>query len=222
MFDDIEKSYRKDLSEKRFWAFYRWRASLLAIISLILVYKFHWNSWAVAGVFGVILLGLIVYFFWREIRRSVDKTKKHTLREQLILYRDNEEYARLNQLLLILRKYNIKTKDDLRIVLNYFEGRQPTPTKPNVLEWIVSVMIALVSVVVIAYNESTRSIDYDKLFVILVTTASFASIVLMPVVIITIVRAIAQTRRARTEFILIEDLSYLIINYEKYSVQLEN
>ncbi len=222
MFDDIEKSYRKNLSEKRFWQFYGWRAAVLVIAALVLVYWLGWNSWAVAAGLGIILLGLIFYFFWREIHRFVDKKEKHTLREKLILYHDNESYLRLNSLLLTLHKYNIYTKDDLKLVLNYFEGRQPSPTKPNVLEWIVSVMIALVSVVVIAYNESTRSIDIGKLTTILVTTASFAAVVLMPALIIAVTRAAMQTRRAKSEYILIEDLSYIIINFEKYASQLEN
>ncbi len=222
MFNDIEKSYRKDLSEKRFWRFYTWRAAVLVVIALVLVYYFHWNNWAVSAGLGVLLVGLILYFFWREIHRAVDKLGKHTLREKLMLYHDNEGYMRLNNLLLILHKYNIRTKDDLKLVLNHFESRQPTPTKPNVLEWVVSVMIALVSVVVIAYNESTRSIDIGKLTTILITTVSFALVVLMPVLVIAIARAAIQTRRAKTDFILIEDLAYIIINFEKYSSQLES
>lgn len=222
MFDAIEKSYYKDLSEKRFWRFYIWRAVVLVVVALVLVYYFHWNNWMVSAGLGVILIGLVFYFFWREIHRAVDKTGKHTLREKLILYHDNEEYARLNNLLLILHKNRIRTKDDLKLILTHFENRQPTPTKPNILEWVVSVMVALVSVVVIAYNESTRSIDIGKLTTILITTASFALVVLMPVIIIAIARATAQTRRAKTDYILIEDLSYIIINFEKYSSQLES
>lgn len=222
MFDDIEKSYYKDLSEKRFWRFYIWRAIILVAIALVLVYYFHWNNWLVSAVLGILLLGLVLYFFWREIHRAVDKTGKHTLREKLILYHDNDDYTRLNNLLLILHRYNIRTKDDLKLILNHFENRQPTPTKPNILEWVVSVMITLVSVVVIAYNESTRSIDMGKLTTILITTASFALVVLMPFLIIAVARAAAQTRRAKTDYILIEDLSYIIINFEKYSSQLES
>lgn len=222
MFDDIERTYNKDLSEKRFWRFYSWRAIILVGIALVLVYWLSWNSWAVAMVLGVLLLGLVFYFFWREIHHAVSGLGKHTFREKLILYHENEKLERLNSLLLTLRKYNVREKDDIKLVLTHFENRQPAPTKPNVLEWIVSVMIALVSVVVIAYNESTRSIDIGKLTTILVTTVSFALVVLMPVLVIAIARAVVQTRRSKSDYILIEDLAYIIINFEKYSSQLES
>lgn len=221
MFEDIEKSYRKELSEKRFWRFYAWRAAFLAVIALVLVYKFGWNSWLVAIGLALLLLVLIFFFFWRDICRATRQSGKHTLREKLIIYHETESYERLSNLLQVLRKYNIRTRDDLRLVLNHFEGRQPSPTKPNILEWIVSVMIALVSVVVIAYNESTRSIDINKLVVILVTTTSFALVTLMPILVVAVARAVVQTRRAKTDYILIEDLSYILINFDRYSNQLE-
>ncbi len=220
MFSDIEKAYRSGLLETRFRKHYFLRAVVAVALGISAVIFLHWNNWLVAGVVGLVLIGCLVRFVAKDMRQTIGKMPGQTLREKLIFYFEHDDRTRLETLASALKAKHIQTKDELSLVIKHFQNQQPVESKPNTLEWVISILIALISVVVLAYDESAKTIDVEKLLTVTIVTLSYAIIILAPIIVAALVHNWLQTHRAKVDLILIEDLSYIYVNFETFEDQL--
>lgn len=222
MFSEIEKTYHKGLLERRFWTYY-WRLSVPAVVIAIIISEvlhigIHW----LALIMGIILLLLVVNFFVSDIRKVL-AGKKHgeSLRAKLRVYHEADVAQRLDNLLADLKANHLSSREDIQLALQYFERQRPVRTRSGVLEWALSVALGLASIVALAYNDEMRVVDIPKLAGILWPTIKIVLIIVIPVVIIGFAVSRIFFSRARIDSILVEDLAYIYVNFDKFKAKLK-
>lgn len=167
MFSEIEKEYKKGLQERRFFAYYWPRAIFIAALALVCDLAFGFNRWLVYGIMVLFLILFIAMFFLRDFRYGLAHVEPEKLRKtarkhhmKVILEADDE--IRINNLVADLRRHNLRTKSDLELAINYFERNRPVASKPNLLEWTLSIAVTLSSIVLLAYDTETGVINAQK------------------------------------------------------------
>lgn len=220
MFSEIEKEYKKGLPELRFRAYYARLSIPLMIAAYLASRAFNINSWLTAAIMGVILLVVVVMYLAKDIRSLSKYEKGMKLRKWLANYNQADEKRRLDSLTVSLRKNNLDTKDDIKLALDHFEQRVPAPSHPSLLETILSVSVALMSIVVVAYDEESNIVDFAKFWNLLWSTLGVAFIILVPVVAVSAVVRKLIFSHTKIEVILVEDLAYIYVNYDEFEAKL--
>lgn len=221
MFTEIEREYRKGLIERRFWRYY-WRRAILAIIlASVATVIFGFPSWAASFIIAGVLIILVIIFFIGDAHTLIKKrpAKAQSWKEA---YRSADQQLRLETLLRDLKHHQINTKDEIRLAIDYYQAQRPISTRTSLLEFILSIAIAIMSVLAITYDDQLHTIDSLKLTAIFWPTIKIILIIIIPLLVITfIIRRIFESN-IKIDSILIEDLSYIYVNFEKYRSKLNN
>lgn len=221
MFTKIEQNYRSTLSEQRFWRFYLLRALIVLTLAILMVIFLGFNVWLVATICLIVLLILVAMFFWQDMRMVIGGNKPMKFSAKLEAYARADEKLRLRGLVASLAENNFRTRDDLRMAIDYFEKQRPVTTKTGVLEWVLSIAIALASVVAIAYNDDQHMVDNLKLLGIIGPTLQIVLMVVVPMFAVGILARNIFFSQAKIDSILIEDLAYIYVNFDKYVAELK-
>lgn len=222
MFSEIEKDYRKGLQEARFWRFYGWRSLVAIVLAMVVIFVLGVNSWLVAGCLSVILVGLVAWFFWKDTKIVLGKrVQRKSVIERLVEYFREDDKLRVKNLLVDLKRHGVQTREEIKIALDYYERKQPVQTKTGILEWVLSVAVALVSIVVVAYDEASATVDMEKLFNILKPTLGLIVAIIIPIVVARMVVNFLAVPRAKLDSILVEDLAIIYMQYDKFEDKLK-
>lgn len=220
MFGEIEKEYRKSVQERRYLAYYVWRAVPITIVAVVLSLIFREWYLVIYIATIVILVVLAIVFFVRDVRAMDDAARtirrKKGVKAKLKNYFEIDNVMRINSLVEILNRHGINTKEDLKVVLRYFESRLPIATKPNLVNWILTTIVTVASVAIVAYDEVTSTIDVRKFLSVFISALVVAVMCITPVLVFRIARYAMTRFRNRVDTILVEDLAYIYINFEKY------
>lgn len=225
MFDEIEREYQKGLQEKRFIAYYWPRAMIIVLVATSLSFLIGFHRWIVYGCAVVIFVGLVAIFFAREYyhaHKTMESVRqsKH-LTTKLSAYFKVDNTRRIDKLVRDLARHNLRTKDDLKITLDYFQSRLPINKKPNLLEWIFTAVVALSSVVIVTYDSSINTINTHRLVAVLAPTVVVALIILTPFIIAKLISTGISRSRNKVDTSLVQDLAYIYVNFEKFKDKLE-
>lgn len=224
MFSDIEKEYKKGLQERRFVAFYWPKAIFIALLAILGDLLFHFDRWLVYGFSVAILLGLVVYFFVRDLRMASRSNPAMRagkgISTKLDAYFAADDAYRIDNLLSDLARHGIHTKQDLELTLDFFQTRLPASSKPNFLEWTLTAVIALSSIIIVTYDDVIDAIDIHKLISALGSTLVIALIFLTPFIIARIISALISSSRNKVETALVEDLAYIYFHFDQYNAKL--
>lgn len=226
VFSEIEKEYKKGLQERRFFVYYWPRAIIVVVLALAADLGFGFNRWLVYGIMVALLILFVMMFFLRDYRRGLkkvapEKLRKTSRRHQLKVILKTEDEIRINNLVADLSRHNLRTKSDLELAINYFERNRPVASKPNLLEWTLSIAVALSSIVLLAYDAEAGVINMQKLIPILGSTLTIALFALTPAIISKFIAARISSARTKVDSFLTEDLAFIYVNYEQYKDQLE-
>lgn len=225
MFSEIEKEYRKSVQERRYLAYYvRW-AVPITVVAIVLSLIFRKLYLVIYITTVVVLVILAVMFFVRDVREINEMTRtirrKKGIKAKLENYFELDNAMRVNKLVEALKQYEINTKEDLSVVLKYFESRLPITTRPNLMNWILTTIVTVASVAIVAYDEVTSTIDVRKFLSVFISALVVAVMCITPVLVFKIARYAMTRFRNRVDTILVEDLAYIYINFEKYQKRLE-
>lgn len=222
MFSEIEKDYRKGLQEARFWRFYGWRSLVAIVLAMVVIFVLGVNSWLAAGCLSVILVGLVAWFFWKDTKIVLGKrVQRKSVIERLVEYFREDDKLRVKNLLVDLKRHGVQTREEIKIALDYYERKQPVQTKTGILEWVLSIAVALVSIVVVAYDEASATVDMEKLFNILKPTLGLIVAIIIPIVVARMVVNFLAVPRAKLDSILVEDLAIIYMQYDKFEDKLK-
>lgn len=219
MFKDIEKNYKKNLRETKFNKFY-WTTSFSLILSSSLLQISDKDK----PYFIYILLFIFVigYFIINYIKtmKNINIKKKINIIKKLKMYAIEIEKQKFNNIILLLTKYNFKTKNDLKLAIDYYNSEKPIKVESDYLGWIVSIALTLSSFIEIAYNTETQSIDTTKISIILGSTLGILAEFLVPIIVFKIIinKIFISKKTIRSN--LSDDLSYIYLNFNKYKNQL--
>lgn len=215
MFKNIEKSYKNNLRETKFNKFY-WTTSLLLILSSSLLQIS--DKVKPYFIYTLLFLFVIGYFVINYIKtmKNVNLKRKINIIDKLKIYSKEVEKQDFNKIIQLLKQYNFKTKNDLKLAIDYYNSEKPIKVESDYLGWIVSFSLTLSSFIEIAYNSETQTIDTTKISVILGSTLGIIIGFLIPIVIFKIIinKLFISKKTIRSN--LSDDLSYIYLNFNKY------
>lgn len=217
MFKNIEKNYKKNLRENKFNKYYWFIAISLMIISSVFKMPNNVKPYFIYISLFILVIGYFIVDFFKVI-------KKYKLKDKILIlfnaYIKEIESQNVNNLILLLKQYNFRTKNDLKLAIDYYNSEKPLKVESDYLGWIVSIALTLSSFIEIAYNNETQTIDMTKISIILGSTAGIIIGFIIPIIIIKLVinRIIIPKKRIQSN--LSEDLSYIYLNFDKYKNQL--
>ena len=219
MFKNIEKVYKKNLRETKFNKFY-WITSFLLILgSSLLQIPDNVKPYFIYTLLFIFVIG---YFITNYINtmKNVNIKKKINIIDKLKIYSNEVEKQSFNNIILLLKQYNFKTKNDLKLAIDYYNSEKPIKIESDYLGWIVSIALTLSSFIEIAYNTETQSIDTTKISIILGSTLGILAEFLVPIIVFKIIinKIFISKKTVRSH--LSDDLSYIYLNFNKYKNQL--
>lgn len=225
MFSEIEKEYRKSVQERRYWAYYiRW-AVPITVVAAVLSLVFRYLYGMILFVTTVLLVGILITFIVRDIKATEEMARavrrKRGIIAKLQSYFETDDAMRVNNLVANLVKHDIRTKEDLKLAIEYYESRLPMNTKPNLMDWILTTIVTVASVALVAYDEATSTIDVQKFLNVFISALIVAAICITPILVFKIVRYILSRFRNRVDTILVEDLAEIYVNFEGYEERFE-
>lgn len=219
MFKDIEKNYKKNLRETKFNKFY-WITSFLLILgSSLLQISDNIKPYFIYTLLFIFVIGYFIINYIKTMK-NVNIKKKINIIEKLKIYSSEVEKQNFNNIILLLKQYNFKTKNDLKLAIDYYNSEKPIKIESDYLGWIVSISLTLSSFIEIAYNTETQAIDTTKISVILGSALGIIIGFLIPIIIFKIIINKSFTSKKTIRSNLSDDLSYIYLNFDKYKNQL--
>ena len=219
MFKDIEKNYKKNLRETKFNKFY-WITSFLLILgSSLLQISDNIKPYFIYTLLFILVIGYFIINYIKTMK-NVNIKKKINIIEKLKIYSNEVEKQNFNNIILLLKQYNFKTKNDLKLAIDYYNSEKPIKVESDYLGWIVSISLTLSSFIEIAYNTETQAIDTTKISVILGSALGIIIGFLIPIIIFKIIINKSFTSKKTIRSNLSDDLSYIYLNFDKYKNQL--
>lgn len=219
MFKSIEKTYKKNLRVNKFNTFYWISAVTLIIIGSMFNLSDNIKLYFIyIMLFILVLIYFIIDFF--KVTKNVRFKRTNSLPKAINFYFCEIEKQNINNLILLLKKYNFKTKNDIKLAIDYFNSEKPTKIESDYLGWIVSAALTVSSFIEIAYNSDTKTIDTAKLSIIFSSTFGILILFLFPIVAFYFIINKIFISKKETKSLLAEDLTYIYLNFNKYKNQL--
>lgn len=219
MFKNIEKKYKNNLRESKFNKYYWTIALTLMIISLIFKIPNNIKLFFIYTLLFILVIGYFVFEYFNIIKKSNIKRKTNFLNKFKVYLKEIENQD-IDNLISLLKRYNFKTKNDLKMAIDYYNSEKPIKVESNYLGWIVSIALTLSSFIEIAYNTETQAIDITKISVILGSTAGIIIGFLIPIIIIKLIINGVVIPKKKLQSNLSENLTYIYLNFDKYKNQL--
>lgn len=219
MLENISKEYKKQSRETKFNKFYWITAGILIVIASVLNIPMQFKYYFI---FINLIICVIIYFFidYSKILKLKKVKKGQNLKNKINIYTEQLEKNRINDLIINIKKYNIKTKADLKLIIDYFNSEKPLKIESDYLGWIVSLCLTISSFIEIAYNPQTQTLDYTKISIILGTTLGYIIILVFIIGIIKLFLNGILIPKKKIISSLSQDLTYIYINFDKYKNQL--
>lgn len=113
MLHELENNYKKQLKEKEFNKFY-WISTLILLVLTSISQNFFINKYYLI----YIILGiLVIIYFILDYQKTLKDIKKSNT---LIVYVNQSRTNRINSLISNMKKYSIKTRNDIKLTINYY------------------------------------------------------------------------------------------------------
>lgn len=215
MFKTIEKEYKKKLFETKFNIFYWTVALILATISSIFKIQKY-----VLYIFLIISIFIFFIYDYYVTMKKIKIRGKKNIAKKVKIYINEKNNSQINNLIFLLKKYNFKTKNDLKLAIDHYNTEKPLKIKSDYLGWIVSTALTISSFLEVAYNTETQAIDFTKITVLASSTLGIIIRVLIPILMINLIIKSIFIPKERIFSDLSEDISYIYLNFDKYKNQL--
>ncbi len=218
MFENIKKEYRSSLKEVKFNKFYWINAIFASIVSLIIAKLFN-RSLSIFFCYTYIIISLIVYSH-KDYKKALGKSKEKNVIKRFKIYMDCLCENRIDNVLSILSNYNFRTKNDLKLGIDYYNKEQPTKIESSFLGWVVSLALTLASFIEIAYDDSTQTLNFNKLTTILDSVSIYVALIVIPIIVLKFLMNTIFIPKKEIYSQLSDDMSYIYINFNKYKHKL--
>ena len=152
--------------------------------------------------------------------KIINIKKKINFIDKLKIYSNEVKKQNFNKIIQLLKQYNFKTKNDLKLAIDYFNSEKPIKIESDYLGWIVSISLTLSSFIEIAYNNETQTIDTTKISVILGSTLGIMIGFLISIITLKLIINNLFISKKTIRSNLSDDLSYIYLNFNKYKNQL--
>lgn len=227
MYEIIEKEFKKDNPYKKYRIAYWINFFALVIITNLLNIIFKINNCFLAFITSLLFLISVFTFIYWKIKKSYNKCefkkygfKKYGFKKSLKKYIQNLNATITRNLINTLKENNINSKDKIKILIDYYNRKEPINTKSNFTSVIADFFITIASIVVIAYNDVTGIIETNKFINIISFTFLIAAITIILTLAIKLIFRSIFFPKEYFNSSLLEELTYIYMNYEEYEAKL--
>jgi len=223
MFTELEKEYNALSKERKFNRYYWTCAMIIVGINTILAnYIKNVNSIVYPIIFLIFLSLIIIYFYmdYKKTTKNIKDKKSLNLVNRISLYFIENNNSNLNNLISILPKYNFRTKNDIKLAIDYYNGKHPLKIESSFLAWFISAILSLSSFIEIAYDKETNTLDYNKVSLLLSTATGYIITLTIPILVLKLLINSIFLSKSKIYSELSENLSYIYLNFNKYVNQL--
>ena len=215
MFNSLFKEYKKNHLEYKFNTYYIICSLILLPIYYILT-QLNINI-TVAYLFLLITLSINVILFFMKDFKKICKDNKLSIKN-INYYLDKKDKLRIQYLNKLLRKRNINSKSDIKLVIDYFNSEKRVRVQKNISETILSISLSFFSLMQITYDNSTNTIDINRLISFFSQTAGLLIMILIGFITLKIIfNSIFRINDITND--LYDDLTRLYLNRNKKTTE---
>ena len=223
MFENIEKEYKKNSKERKFNTFY-WTYVFIIIVSACVLSKYSTTFDNIKNyvIYISTFIAIIIYFVidYLHTVKNLKFNSKENILKKLKAYINYNSQIHTDNLVKSLSKYNYKSKADLKLAIDYFNSKRPIKVESSFIAWIVSIALTLSSFVELAYDNSTKTIDYNKLLAILSPTIGFIICFLIFCIFVKLMINSIILSKTEIQSRIVDDLSFIYLNFDTYKNKL--
>ena len=223
MFTNILNEYKNNSHERKLNIFYWSIALVLIILSTIIKTFTNLNTIIICiPLFTILIIVMTIYLIKDYKKLTKNQLKEKKLKDKLIIYVEEINKQRINKLIDSLKAYNISTKTNLKIALDFYNNEKPKKLESDYLGWIVSSALTISSFIEIAYDSQNQTIDMTKFSVIMGSTIGYIIIIIFGIGMIKSIISGIIIPKQKSQSEIVEDLTYIYINYTNFKNKLEN
>lgn len=220
MYKNIEKGYKKINPENQFFRYY-WKWATIIGLAMMIISSIGISNKILLPIMVIVLLVLVILYEYKNYKKYIsEENKNKKFKEKLEIYFDSLNKQLINDIIAILNKENINAKNDILLVINYYNKKRPLIVKTSIWERIASIVITVASFVVVFVDDKNKTIDYDKLLIVL---GSIFGIVAVVLIMYLFLKFFTSVRKSNESFYseLEEHLTHIYINYKDYEYRLK-
>ena len=120
----MEKDYKKNLRERKFNKYYWCSAISLIIISFLFRIPNNIKSYFIYILLFILVVIYFVVDFFKIIKNYKFKNTTSFSDKFNVYIKENENQS-TNNLILLLKQYNFRTKNDLKLAIDYYNSEKP-------------------------------------------------------------------------------------------------
>lgn len=220
MYKNIEKNYKKKNPENKLYTYY-WICSVIATIIVLILSHFGVNDFILLLLLMVsLIIAVIIYEFRNYKNYNIEIHKLTDYFTNYKFYIKKEKEVAIDNLVEILNNENINTKREILLFIDYYNKKLPINIKKSIWESIASLAVTIVSIVVIFVDEENKTIDYDKIAIVM---ESFFGVILVVIFMYLVLKLFISVKKSKETFYseLVDKLTIIYINYDKYKSKLK-
>lgn len=220
MYKIIEKNYKKNNPENKFSNYY-WKWARIVIFCAMIGFSVGISNWILLPLVALTMIIIVFKYEYNNYKKyDIQNDKNDTFFKKYKEYLCRESEESIENLVKTLSIQNINTKSEILLVINYYNKKIPIETKESVWKEIASFAITLASFIVIFVNEENKTIDYDKMIIVI---GSVFGIILVIISLYFILKMLIGIIKPNESFYadLAEKLAIIYVNYDKYKYKLK-
>jgi len=226
MFSNLEKEYKK-ISKINQFAKYYWKCAFILFTALSLLFYIISNNYYIyIYIFTFLLFFILIFMYiyndYKNTMKNIIFNKNDGIGKKIKEYKNKNVQKYKSNLIKLLIKYNFKTREDLKLAIDYYNAKQPKKIQSSFFTWFISTLLTISSFIEIAYDIDKNEINFHKLYLILNSSLSYIIIFTVPILVVRIIIESIFFSNNKLYSQLIDDLSNIYINYDKYGNLLEN
>lgn len=203
--DEYKEANRVNILNRVYWS----GVITISVILLILYYILKVNYFTIWIIFIPSLLILSIISFKKYIGYS--KISDNILNNiGVCIKKMNENDIKI--LVKILKSQHIKSREEIKILIDYFINRLPISTKTSSIQLFFTTIISLMTFIVVFIDDSTNVFDFEKFIFVF----GFVIIYIVCYVVYLIIKSIfIKISNEELHLELIDALIYIYINFDE-------
>ena len=223
MYEKIEKEFKKNNPYKKYRITYWIYCFVLVLIVNLLNIVLKINDWILVIITFLIFIISVFMFIYFNIKKNYSKEmfNKYKFIKLLKKYVQNLNLRITKNLIVTLKENNVNSKDKLKILIDYYNRKEPISIKAGFTSVIADLFVTIASIVVIAYNDITKILN-TNIVIDIIYYSFIVTLIIFILAVMTkyIYRGIFLEKEYYNSSLL-DELTYIYMNYDHYKNKLK-
>jgi len=217
VYKDFEADFKKIDPEYNFFRFYLLISVIVGTFFVFLMYFFpKWNRLILTIIMSFILIILCLIYEVKNYKKLIPESSKQNIFKKIFRYILVEEEDKLDNIIAILKRNKIRKKNDILLMINYYNNRLPINIATSFSSKFISFIVTIASYIVIFVDEEQGVIDYNKFFIFINSAGSLFFIIIFIYLSISFAKYILKFHSNDLYLDIDDYLSYIYVNYDHF------